>query len=550
MTSIGSPDEQDGLRLGRHLLAAARHLIAQGRADSLPPLAAKAIELDTSSCAPELAFDLAIQARRLDLARHYLSLARDRAGVAGDPEALGRLEKATDALWRRFILPESLDELLSKRSGPTFDPIRSRICYVLNSSLPYVTSGYTTRSEGVALGLSAAGFEVICLTRPGFPMDTELVQASTVVDPPPIEEVGGVTYQRIFAPTRKTRSPGEYVFAATKALTARMQELRPEVVIAASNYLSALPAQMAARALGIPFIYEVRGFWEITRASHEPSFEGSAYFREQVELETLTARHADRVFTLNQAMREELVQRGVATEKVSLFPNSCDPSRFTPRPRDEGLASRLGIPPDVPVIGFVGSITPYEGLDDLVAACDALCRQGLDFRLLLVGGESATRAGIHPVTDEIRRLAGQGCLGSRLIMPGRVPHHEVEAYYSLIDIAPFPRKPLPVTEIVSPLKPLEAMAAEKAVLVSSVRALSEMVIDGQTGLVFAKGSREALTRELERLLVDPEFRGTLARAGRDWVLRNRTWEKSAQAAKREIEAALAGGRQPDATIMP
>jgi glycosyltransferase involved in cell wall biosynthesis len=295
--------------------------------------------------------------------------------------------------------------------------------------------------------------------------------------------------------------------------------------MAASNYLTAAPALVAARRLGLPFYYEVRGLWEITRASSEREFGDTPAFRVEKILETSVAARADRVFTLNEALREELVSRGIAGDRITLLPNSVDPAQFAPLPRDEALAARLGLPGGVPVIGYVGTFAEHEGLDDLARACGLLKQSGVEFRLLLVGNENASGEDRGPITMEIRRIAEAARFSGWLVMPGRVPHEQVAAYYSLIDIAPFPRKPLPVCEIVSPLKPLEALAMEKAVVASSVRALSEMIRDGETGLVFEKGSVESLAGKLRALIDAPELRAGLGRRGRAWVCSERTWAR-------------------------
>ena len=152
-------------------------------------------------------------------------------------------------------------------------------------------------------------------------------------------------------------------------------------------------------------------------------------------------------------MRDELVRRGVDPGKVTLLPNSCDPARFTPRARDAVLADRLAIPASVPVIGYIGTFVQYEGLERPGRPPARCCGRGRDFRLMLIGNENVSTTDKGPITVEIERIAAESGLTDRLIMPGRVPHEEVEAYYSLIDIAPFPRKPQPVTEMVSPMKP-------------------------------------------------------------------------------------------------
>ena len=419
--------------------------------------------------------------------------------------------------------------------GPrAIEPIAGRVVYVLNNSLPWWSNGYSMRAHGLARGMQDAGLEVVCLNRPGFPLD--LKRELTAAAVPLRGTVEGIDYRRIAAPLRSNADLAGYMLAAADALEAELRRLGPEWVVAASDYMTALPALIAARRLGLPFLYEVRGFWEVTRQSREPGFERSEDFRIQGLLDAEVARRADHVFTLTGPMRDELVRRGVNPATITLLPNSCDPERFAPRARDAALAARLGIPASVPVIGYIGAFVQYEGLEDLVAAGAMLRGRGRDFRLLLIGGETTSGAGKGPVTAEIERIAAETGLGDRLIMPGRVPHEEVAAYYSLIDIAPFPRKPQPVTEMVSPMKPLEALAMEKAVVVSSVAALTEMIADGETGLIFAKGDVASLAEVLDRLIGDRGLRARLGRNGRDWAVRQRTWAEMGRRVRATLEA--------------
>jgi glycosyltransferase involved in cell wall biosynthesis len=394
---------------------------------------------------------------------------------------------------------------------------------VLHNSLPYSSGGYGTRSHGVASGIRDAGYEVIVLTRPGFPLDIkpELTSADVAAE----DLIDCIRYVRTLEPMRKGLSMLRYVTEAADALELRLREMRPEMVVAASNHVTALPALIAARRLGLPFVYEVRGLWEITRISREQEFEDTAAFAVQSLLEASVAQLADHVFTLTEPMREELSRRGVASEKIDLLPNSCSPERFLPRERDSELAARLAIPAGTPVIGYIGTFVDYEGLEDLTLACALLKKRGVEFRLMLVGNENASGSERGPITAQILQIATTEEMADWLIMPGRVPHEEVEDYYSLIDIAPFPRKPWPVCEMVSPLKPLEALAMQKAVVVSNVRALAEMIDDGKTGRLFQKGNVAALADTLEALIADPDLRIQLGRNGRRWVEAERTWRQ-------------------------
>ena len=427
-----------------------------------------------------------------------------------------------------------VDEMNDRSKLKSFEPVPGRILYVLHNSLPYSSGGYATRAHGFAKALQQCGMDPICISRPGYPHDTAGDHIGREL--PNADEIDGISYCRIVSPSRKGLSGPPYMAKAADALCDMIEEYRPMGIIAASNFLTAMPACVAARRFGLPFIYEVRGFWEVTRLSREPGYVGTSNYKLQVFFETEVAKAADHVLTLTGPMREELMARGVDGEKVTLAPNACDPSQFSPRSRDQGLAANLGIPSDVPVIGYIGSFVQYEGLEHLVEAAVQLRDRGYDFRLMLVGSENASGNDRGPITKEIWRIAEAAGLGERLIMPGRVPHDQVDAYYSLIDIAPFPRKPQPVTEMVSPMKPLEAFAMEKAVVVSSVKALREMVQHDVTGLIFEKGNVGAMADTLARLIDDPALRQRLGKAGRTWVEQERTWRRTAEKALADLSA--------------
>ena len=406
-----------------------------------------------------------------------------------------------------------------------YQPNIKNIAYVLHNSLPYASGGYATRGHGLATAIIKAGYDVNIITRPGFPLDTKKeLRPSDVVDS---QNIDGVEYHTILEPRKDKLPTFEYIQQATEELIEKFKVVKPSLVVGASNHLTALPALIAARKLGIPFVYEVRGFWEITRISREPEFENTEWYKLLCSFEALTAEQADHVFTLTTPMAEELERRGVNKNTITILPNSCNPERFEPTDRDNELATRLSIPPTVPVIGYIGTFVQYEGLEHLAEACGILKQKGLEFRLLIVGNENTAGNDKGPITQKIIDVAVQYGFEDWLIMPGRIPHEEVETYYSLIDIAPFPRKPQPVTEMVSPMKPLEAAAMKKAIVVSSVRALTDMIVDGENGLVFEKGNITDFAEKLSMLISDDYLRIKLGEQARTWVEVERTWEQTA-----------------------
>lgn len=419
------------------------------------------------------------------------------------------------------------------------EPVYKRICYFLHNSFPYSSGGYATRAHGLATALHEKGYDVLATTRPGFPLDNvEDLDESNVVE---AEVIDGVTYCRLLAPRRRSTKMLDYMLQSADAIEAHLRKHRPAFVMAASNYQTGFPALLAASRLGLPFAYEVRGFWEITRISREPKFRKHPSYYIQEFMEAELCRQANQVFTLTGAMRGELVRRGVPQDHIILLPNACNPKNFLPRPRATALAERLGIPAHVPVIGYIGSFVQYEGLENLASACALLKKRGLEFRLMIVGNEDVSGGGLGPIARKIYAEAHDGGFSDWLIMPGRVPHDEVPDYYSLVDIAPFPRKPQPVTEMVAPMKPLEAMAMERAVLVSSVEAMAEMVQNGTTGEIFEKGNIDDLADKLQLLMTDEHRRKALGKAARAWVSERRTWERTSTTAD-EVFTAISAAK--------
>lgn len=431
-----------------------------------------------------------------------------------------------------FIDRTSIGNLIDKAVNSfvaDYEPIPNKIAYVLHNTLPYASGGYATRGHGLGEAIQDKGFEIIMVGRPGFPLDIkrEMKENEVLTE----QNIDGLNYTFTLAPRRDKTSLQEFIELASEELTKKFIELKPSIIVAASNHLTGLPALIAAKKLGIPFVYEVRGFWEITRISREPEFANTEFFKILCDLETIVADRANHVFTLTTPMREELEVRGINRDKITLLPNSCNPDRFEPKSRDYQLASVLNIPNHVPVIGYIGTFVQYEGLDHLAEACGLLKSRNIEFRLLIVGNENTATNEKGPITQKILEVAKLFDFEDWLIMPGRIPHEEVEAYYSLIDVAPFPRKPQPVTEMVSPMKPLEAAAMKKAIIVSSVRALTDMITDEVNGLVFEKGNVSDLARQLEKLILDTELRNQLGESARVWVETERTWSITANTMK-------------------
>ncbi|RCK69141.1 glycosyltransferase [Desertihabitans brevis] len=390
-----------------------------------------------------------------------------------------------------------------------------RIFYNVHASLPYHSAGYAARTHGVLSALRRAGWDVEGVTRLGYPFDMAGRKPESEI--PAVDQVDGVTYRRLTTtPDREPKHPvSAYIERYSSALERLADDRRPAVLHAATNYRNGLAAVVTGRRLGIPSIYEVRGLWEITRVSRDPFWSEGDKFKLTSRLELDAAAGATRVMAITNALKDEMVRRGIPAEKIDVVPNGVDTERFLPVPRDEALARRLGLEGKV-VIGYVGSLLEYEGLDLLVQAAAELQRERDDFAVLVVGD--------GPDSARLRDQVDKARLGGVVQFAGRVPHDEVESYYSVIDLCPLPRLPLPVCEMVSPLKPFEAMAMGKVVVASDVAALAEIVEDGSNGMLFTKGDVVSLTSKLRTLLDDAELRGRLSSQARDWVVQHRRWD--------------------------
>jgi glycosyltransferase involved in cell wall biosynthesis len=405
--------------------------------------------------------------------------------------------------------------------------VPGRLAYVVNHSFPYSSDGYAVRTHGVACGLAALGHSIIVLNRPGRPWDMPDFDARGF---PSYTTIDDVRYVFSRLPARGDQGAEEWCMGAADALERHLRVFKPVAVMAASNWENAYPALTAARRLRLPFFYEVRGLWELSRLAREPEWEDTKDFQDEVEMERKVSEAADIVFTLNASLRAELVRRGLSASRTRLAPNGVGELPDLARPPSRS-ARQLGLNGKY-VVGYVGSFGAYEGLDDLVRACATLSGQGFDLNLLLVG--SSRWQGLAGSTEcsataALRSLAQQLSFADRLVMPGRVPPSETFDYYAHIDLIVIPRLPLRVCEVVAPLKPLDAAAHGKAMLLSNVAPLREYADESRSAQTFEAGVGASLVAGIAGLLKDPERRTALGRGARLWVTRERGWSRVVQA---------------------
>lgn len=362
----------------------------------------------------------------------------------------------------------------------------TRVLHVLDHSLP-LHSGYTFRTRAILKAQEGLGLEVRGITGQRHNLEAVLNGSP--------EEADGLTFHR--TPGTPSGPPplremGE-IEAHTAAIIALADDWRPDIIHAHSPALCGAAAQRAARALGVPFVYEIRAFWEDAAVGNLTGTEGSIKYRLTRALETQVAKAADALFTICEGLRQDLAARGIPESRIHVMRNGVDLDLFgDPPTRDGALAAELGIADGAPVIGYIGSFYAYEGVDDLIAAMPLLRRSYPDSRLLLVGA--------GPMDESWRAAAAKLPDPEAVIFTGRVPHDAVERYYSLVDVLAYPRKAQRLTDLVTPLKPLEAMAQRRLVAASSVGGHRELITDGETGTLFAPDDPAACAAALSRLL--------------------------------------------------
>jgi glycosyltransferase involved in cell wall biosynthesis len=388
------------------------------------------------------------------------------------------------------------------------------VLHLLKESLPYRQTGFTVRSRYNLLAQIGVGMEPVVVTQPGFPRDRG------ITDAPEREVVDGIVHYRIDpGPGYPADPPVDLLLSDYAWLAARIAAReRPALVSASSGhrgYESALVGLALREHLHVPMVYEVRSFFEATWGSTPDRTEGREQYvrRDATEVRCMLA--ADAVITIADAMRDDIVARGVPADRVFVVPNGVDPVAFAPIEPDPAVRHRWGLE-GMRTFGYVSNLDhPREGQEVLIRAMARLARGRGDLRCLVIG-DGARR-------EELERLANGLGVGQRVIFTGRVPHDEVRQLYELIDVFVVPRIDERAARLVTPLKPFEAMALGRPIVVSDLPALVEIAPPGERGLSFPPGDADALASSVARLLDDPQLARRLAEAGREWVVRERTW---------------------------
>ncbi len=386
-----------------------------------------------------------------------------------------------------------------------------RILHVLDHSIP-LQSGYTFRTRAILREQRRMGWETFHLTSPKHKAPSG-----------PEEEVDGLHFYRTPATAGvMDHFPVAREFALMGATTRRLEqvarEVRPDILHAHSPALNAIPALRVGRKLGIPVVYEVRAFWEDAATDHGTSREWGVRYRLTRALETYALRRVGHVTTICEGLKQDIVARGIPETGVTVIPNAVDLKAFEfGSAPDRTLKAGLGLD-GMTVIGFIGSFYAYEGLDLLLAALPKVLARVPQVRVLLVGG--------GPQAQALKALAETLGVADKVVFTGRVPHGEIQRYYSVVDVFAYPRHSMRLTDLVTPLKPLEAMAQGRLLVASDVGGHRELIRDGVTGVLFHAGDATSLADAIVHLLGERERWPLLREQGRRFVERERSWAGS------------------------
>lgn len=408
--------------------------------------------------------------------------------------------------FNRFLTVRMLRRRTQQRGSvqTPYEPIQGRMLYVAASALPYHISGYTTRTHAIAQALQEIGGDVCVLTRPGYPWDRKdrLADASE-----PTTMVDQVQYVHVQRPANN-RPVMQFAIEAATSIAQEAIKQRVAVIHAASNHVNALPALIAARQLGIPFQYEMRGLWELSRASRMPDFRDSQGFKQGLELEGLVASQADRLFVISEQLGQYACEHwNVDPARMGLMPNCVDPSRFIP-----GAAQ--DVQPNT--IVYAGSLIVYEGLDVLIDAVADLVGRGKDVTLTIIGDGEA-RAQLQA---QVQSLG----MEQHVLFAGRVSPEEARALQAKAALVCIPRRPFEVCRIVPPIKLVEAMAMGKPVLVPDLPVFKDEVGSCRSVRFFKAGDVQDLARVLdEAFQAGPEVLEQDGALAREEASQRRSW---------------------------
>ena len=420
-----------------------------------------------------------------------------------------------------YLLKNYLNFCLSSESANINNfMVEDRLIYFTYSSIPYFYQGYTARTHGLSGALLKKWPNMICVVRPGYPLDLNGFDKDDSFEN--IKIIDGIKY--LFTQHPNFKRNKRYILDTYEYYYRLINILKPKISLIATGGSIPIASVISSNIYGSYSIFEARGFWEITRSSRENKFIGSNDHIRMIRDDLISCALSRKIKTLTSQMRELLISRGIPKNKISLMPNGYDPKKLFYKSRDRDLAKKIGIKDDDIVMGYLGSFVYYEGVELLPDTLfDDELKNLKNLKLLLVGGESESDNNKLITKEIIKKISNNPELKERIILTGKVPLKEINNYYSLFDILIYPRKSFAVTEIVSPIKPIEAAAMGKTIIMSDVAGMDN-ILDPEVRLIFKSDDINSLISAIKKSL-NIDYRKIFSLKAKSWAEANRTWLK-------------------------
>ena len=388
-----------------------------------------------------------------------------------------------------------------------------KILHILDHSIP-LHSGYSFRTKNILEGQAKLGLKTYHITSPKHGINN--------INQLNYETIDGLSFYRtenLFSGSNKI--PIVRQWATIKALEIRLKEvikqINPDILHAHSPCLNAIAALKAVRKLSIPVVYEVRAFWEDAAVDHGTHKENSLRYKLSQKLETRVFNNVDALVTICEGLKNDMVERGIDDSKITIVPNSIEPKVFSQNLTASSLKEKLGLQNRI-ILSFIGSFYAYEGLDLLLNTMELLTKYNDDIRLLLVGGGQEE--------EKLKLKVKVLNLEDYVKFVGRVENSKVPEFYKISDICIYPRTRMRLTELVTPLKPLEAMASRCLVVASNVGGHKELIKDRKTGIFFDAGDCKDLANVIKGLVEKREIWQDMKNQAFKYVTQERTWANS------------------------
>lgn len=417
-------------------------------------------------------------------------------------------------------LPYKMNYIEIKKSFEQKKSSSVRVLYLASSILPLRVNGYSVRTHFIIKELIKSNIDVICVNKP-------IIKNAKINSDIEFSQYDNVTYCTLFSSDTCTTQKNniytpEYTKIYYKLLDKVLKQIdKPTIIHACSDYINPLVGQKLSKKLGIPLIYEIRGLWYLSRLSYDKAWEKDPEYKRYVSLENECFTKATHIFAISNEVKDEIISgnNGIKN-KITVFPNCVDVDTWVPIKKNNDIINKYNLGSDI-IIGYVGSIVNYEGIDYLIKAINILKKKNIKCKLFIVG--KGTTNACLVTFNELVKLTKKINLTDRVIFTGDIPFDIVKEYYSVIDIICLPRKGYKVCEIVTPLKPFEAMAMEKALVVSNVNPLKNNVDHMKTGLVHEKDNYKDLAKKIELLINNNNLIKQLGINARKWIIENRKW---------------------------